>query len=262
MKTNRGSVRAWRIAAAVAVVLNIGFSYFSNTRIINGMNNADVSARYPTLFTPAGYAFSIWGLIYLSLIAYSVYQLLPSRRDARIHDRLAKPLVLTSVLSVTWLVLFNSLQLLLSVAVIAGMLITAVILLVRSREWAMHEKGWGWLSVPFSLYAGWLTAAIIANTAVYLTSIGWQGQPLGPVNWTLVMIGVATGIAVLVSWRLRDVVFPLVVAWACLAIWVARRQDNELVALAALAAVIVLVAWSVFYGAGLIRHPRYRTSAG
>ncbi len=262
MKTNPGRRFAWRVAAFIAVVLNIGFSYLSNARIVNGQNNADVSARYPTLFTPAGYAFSVWGLIYLGLIAYSVYQLLPARRGAPIHDRLAKPLVLASILSIVWLVLFNSVQLLLSVAVIVGMLTTALLLLVRSREGTLHEKGWNWLAAPFSLYAGWLTVATIANVAVYLTSIGWLGNPLGPVNWTLVMISTAVLIALLVSWRLRDVVFPLVVAWASLAIWVARRQDSEPVALTALAAAILMTAWSVLYSFTLIRNTGYRANAG
>jgi hypothetical protein len=262
METNRQNLHPGRLLASVAVVLSIGFSYLSNGRIINGQNNADVSAKYPTLFTPAGYAFSVWGLIYLSLVAYAVYQLRPARRDKRIHDRLAPPLLATSLLSMLWLVLFNAEWLLGSVLVILGMLGTALLLLVRSREWVLSRRGEGWLSVPFSLYAGWLTVATIANASVYLSSLGWRGTPLNPTLWTLVLLTAAVAIAIGVSWRLRDAAFAAVVAWACLAIWVARRPENETVALAALAAALVLAAWSVFCALRLGRRGAYRASVG
>jgi hypothetical protein len=262
MEPNRQNLNPWRLAASAAVVLSIAFSYVSNGRIINGQNNADVSAKYPTLFTPAGYAFSIWGFIYLSLLAYAVYQLRPARRDKRIHDRLAGPLLVTSLLSMVWLVLFNAEWLLGSVLVILGMLGTALMLLVQSREWVLSRRGEGWLSVPFSLYAGWLTVATIANASVYLSSLGWLGYPLNPTLWALVLLTAAVVIAVGVSWRLRDAVFSAVVAWACLAIWVARRPENEIVALAALAAALVLTAWSVFCALRLGRRGEYRATVG
>ena len=262
METNRRKPDPLRLLASVAVVLSIGFSYLSNGRIINGQNNADVSAKYPTLFTPAGYAFSIWGLIYLSLVAYAVYQLRPARRDKRIHDWLAGPLLITSLLSMGWLVLFNAEWLLGSVLVILGMLGTALLLLVRSQEWVLSRRGEGWLSVPFSLYAGWLTVATIANASVYLSSLGWRGYPLSPTLWALLLLTAAVAIAVGVSWRLRDAVFPAVVAWACLAIWVARRPEDETVALTALAAALVLAAWSLFCALRLGRRGEYRATVG
>jgi hypothetical protein len=252
----------WRWIALFSVIFSIAFSYISNTRIISGQNNADISARYNTLFTPAGYAFAIWGLIYLTVIAYSFYQVLPARRNVPIHDQLAIPLTVLSLLSVVWLVLFNTERLLASVVVITGMLAASVVLVVRSREWAIREPGWNWISVPFSLYAGWLTVATIANAAVFLTGIGWEGEPLGPVNWTVLMIAVAVIIAILVSWRLRDAVFPMVVAWAVLAIWVARHMKYENIALVALMAVVVLTAWSAFLGIRLLRSRPYRTANG
>ncbi len=262
METNQRNFDPWRLLSSLTVVLSIGFSYLSNSRLINGQNNADVSARYPTLFTPAGYAFSVWGLIYLSLFAYAVYQLRPARRDKRIHDWLAAPLLVTSLLSLLWLVLFNAEWLLGSVLVILGMLGTALLLLVRSREWVLSHRGEGWLSVPFSLYAGWLTVATIANASVYLSSLGWRGYPLSPTLWALALLTAAVAIAVGVSWRLRDAAFAAVVAWACLAIWVARRPENETVALAALAAALVLAAWSVFCALRLGRRGAYRASVG
>ena len=262
MEPNRQNLHPWRLVASAAVVLSIAFSYASNGRIINGQNNADVSAKYPTLFTPAGYAFSVWGLIYLSLVAYAVYQLRPARRDKRIHDRLAVPLTATTLLSMVWLVLFNAEWLLMSAVVIVGMLATALVLLVRSREWVFSRRGESWLSVPFSLYAGWLTVATIANASVYLSSTGWRGYPLNPTLWALVLLTVAVAIAVGVSWRLRDAVFSGVVAWACLAIWVARRPENEIVALTALAAALVLAAWSVFCALRLARRDAYQATAG
>ncbi len=260
MKEEKPRFRRW--IALFSVIFSIAFSYISNTRIIGGQNNADISARYATLFTPAGYAFAIWGLIYLTVAAYSIYQVLPARRNVPIHDQLAIPLTVLSLLSILWLVLFNTERLLASVVVIAGMLAASVVLVVRSREWAMRERGWNWLSVPFSLYAGWLTVATIANAAVFLTSIGWEGERPGPVNWTVLMIAVAVIIAIFVSWRLRDVVFPMVVAWAALAIWVARHMRYENIALVALMAVVVLTAWAALLGFRLLRNRSFRPVNG
>ena len=101
-----GTGRLWRWLTALAIVGNIALNYYANVHPFAGRTNAAVSAKYPTLLTPAGYAFSIWGLIFLSLIIYAVWQLLPAQRRISLPDALAKPLTLASIATGAWVVLF------------------------------------------------------------------------------------------------------------------------------------------------------------
>jgi hypothetical protein len=245
----------WRWLALIAVLVNIFFNYYMNSNPPGGLTNAEVSAKYPTLFTPAGYAFSIWGIIYLSFIAYSILQLLPSQRKHSVYDTLAKTLITTSVLSICWLFSFSYELLLLSVGIIVLMLITAILLFIQSRNSVQKEHTNKFISIPFALYAGWLSVATIANISVWLTAIGWEGGLLGEVACTLIMIGVAVLLAVLISYKLKDVIYPAVVLWAIIAIYVARQNQEQTVATFALITGIVIMVWIIAYGVKLLKRP-------
>ncbi|QHT68019.1 tryptophan-rich sensory protein [Rhodocytophaga rosea] len=242
---NSSRNRIWRWAALVAVLVNIFFNYNMNANPPGGLTNAEVSARYPTLFTPAGYAFSIWGVIYLSFIGYIIFQLLPSQRKQHVYDVLAKPLIITSILSICWLFSFSYELLLLSVCIIVLMLFTAIVLFVRSKEAIQSGQVNKLISVPFALYAGWLSVATIANTSLWLTSMDWEGGSWGAIPWTMIMIGVAAVLGVVVSYKLKDIVFPSVVVWAIIAIYIARQNQEQTVATFALVTAIILAVWVI-----------------
>ena len=168
-----------RWIASIAVFLNIGLNYYTNANPLNGKTIGEVSDQYPTLFTPAGYAFSIWGIIYLGLIIYSIVQLLPSQRKYRVYDRLAMPLLATSLLSIAWVVSFSYEAVTISEAIIVAMLITSLVLFVRSKGDTDETSSVKWIRVPFSLYAGWLSVATIASTATWLYSLNGGVVHLG-----------------------------------------------------------------------------------
>jgi len=96
----------WRIASLVSVFANVTFNVVNGRFGASGSTVADVSDKYPTLFTPAGFAFAIWGLIYGATLLYAVSALLPSQLDVRLHDRVAPWLLATNVLSSLWLLCF------------------------------------------------------------------------------------------------------------------------------------------------------------
>src|SRR6187402_2329620 len=104
----------WRIAALVTVVTNATFGFASQAQAGPGERVADVSARYANPFTPAGYAFAIWGLIYGATLAYAVFALLPRQLSVRLHDRVAPWLTLLNALAVVWVLSFSAGQLVLS----------------------------------------------------------------------------------------------------------------------------------------------------
>ena len=238
--------RAWRWAAAAAIVGNIGLNYVSQRFPFNGQTNAQVSYKYPTSLTPAGYAFSIWGLIFLSLLAYAVWQLLPAQRRNPLPDAIAKPLVFVNVLTGLWLVVFAYELLVPSMVVM--LLILAGLALVYGRSRRLVQQGAApWYStVPFGLYLGWISVATVVNVTLTLGAF-WQVSAATGFAIATVLVGVTAIIALGVTNRFRELAYPAAVAWGLLGIWVARKgiADAQLLAWSALGAAVLVA------GAGL-----------
>ncbi len=227
--------RAWRWLAAAAVLSTIAFNYYSNARPFNGQSMGAVSAQYPTLLTPAGYAFSIWGLIFLSLTVYAVWQLLPAQRHQLLPEAVAPPLTLAAVATSVWVMLFAYELILPSVATMLVILGALVLGYGRARRLVLAGAAPRWASVPFALYLGWISVASVLNVIIGLQQVGWQPAVNVSVLLALALLAVVVVLGLLVSRQFLDVVFPSVVAWALVAIWVARRAEYPELAWAALA---------------------------
>jgi len=236
--------RRWRWLALVAVLANFAFNYASQRLPIGVGTIESISAKYASLFTPAGYAFAIWGLIYLSTLVYVIHQLLPSQRNNYAHDLLVKPVIALNVLAAAWVVVFRFELIGPSVAVIALTLVISLLMFVRATGAVARHELSKWVMVPASLWFGWLSVATLANVSLWAVAMDWTDAIQQP--WTLAMIAIATLLGLGVGYRYRNWIYPLVVAWAATAIWVARRPDAQLVAAAALASAVVMVACSVY----------------
>ncbi|HWB78718.1 MAG TPA: hypothetical protein VG755_27320 [Nannocystaceae bacterium] len=218
------------------VVLSIAFSSLVDLLPIGGVSVGTMSARYPTPFTPAPYAFAIWGFIYAAQIAYCVAQLLPSRRSEAVFDKLAPWVMASNVLCAAWVAVFRYELLGVSVAIIVATSATALAAFLVASA-AVQRGGHRFvLTVPFAALLGWLCVATIADVALVLSSYGWQGGRLGPQGWTVTMLATAVAIGCAVGIGFRQFVVPAVVAWAACAIWVADRSTYPTAATAALAA--------------------------
>jgi len=243
--------RTLRWTALVSIVLFVGLSntmdYFTYPETITVISN-----RYYTLFTPDGYTFSIWGLIYLSWVFYGVYQLLPGERDVEAYDYLSVPVIISSVLGIVWGIVYRLDRIAASLVVIILMLVVAIILFIRVRR-AVLRKGYSnWLSLPFSLYAGWLTVATIANAAVYLEATGFDGAGISEVNRTLGMVVLATIIGLVTGFIYRDFIFPATIAWGITGIAVANKDVDAFLmyvcfACAAICAVAALTLVNIYF---------------
>jgi len=243
-----------RWASLIAVLLNILINYLNNARPFSGKTNGDVSAAYPTLFTPASYTFSIWGPVFIGLVAYSIYQILPMQLRDRRLDRISGVLLISSILSIIWVLLFSFEFITLSTIVIVAMLITSQIMLFRiHREFQNPGDKWI-LRLPFSLYAGWLTVATVTAVAVWFYSLGWEGDAQSNELWSSLLIVFSASAALYISWAYGDYAYPAVVVWALAGIYNARESDHPAVARVALITSIILAVLVVLAG-------RYRRRA-
>jgi hypothetical protein len=234
--------RIWRWLAALAVLGNIGLNYYSNAFPFNGQTMGMVSAKYPTLLTPAGYAFSIWGLIFLALTVYVVWQLLPAQRDNLLPDAVAQPLTTASVATALLVVLFAYERILMSWLVMFVILGSLIMAYGRARRLVLADAAPRWVSLPFALYLGWISVAATINSIIGLQRLGWQPALNLSMLLGLVLLVVVVGLGLLISREFEEVAFPLVVAWALVAIWVAQRHTYLELSWAALigAAVVAL----------------------
>ena len=248
--------RAWRWVAAAAIFGNIYLNYYANTHPFAGQTMGAVSAKYPTLLTPAGYAFSIWGLIFLSLAVYAVWQLLPSQQHKSLPDALAKPLSLANAATAGWVVLFAYELILPSVGVMLLILGCLIVTYGRARRRIFAGAAPALAGVPFSLFLGWISVAAVLNLTIGLQQLGWRPAVGLSVTLTLGLILVVVALGLLMSRVFRDLVFPLVVAWALAWVWVARlREVPELGWAALVGAVVSVVAGFVFSRMGDRKSP-------
>ncbi|MBO2012014.1 hypothetical protein [Hymenobacter negativus] len=230
----------WRWFTALTIVGNIGLNYYSNTHPFAGQTMGMVSAKYPTLLTPAGYAFSIWGLIFLALVVYAVWQLLPAQRNLSLPDALAKPLTLASIATGAWVVLFAYEMILPSVGVMLVILGSLIMTYGRARRRIFAGAAPTLAGVPFSLYLGWISVASVINITIGLRQLGWQTAEGASVTLTLGLIAVVVALGLIISRVFRDMVFPLVIAWALVAVWVVRLREVPELGWAAMAGAAIV----------------------
>jgi hypothetical protein len=230
----------WLNAVAfVAVVFVNGLA--GSTTLIGGKNTAQISDENPTLITPAGYVFSIWGVIYVLLGIFVVYQALPSEKGKEFRGKVGWLFIINSILNIVWLFLWQLEYLFLSV-VIMFLLLTTLILIylnlgIGKSKVQLREKIA--FHLPFSVYLGWITIASIANTAATLVSINWDGFGISPETWAIIIAMIALLIAILVVLTRKDVAYGLVVIWALLGIAVKQSSNQNIVIITELGAIIL-----------------------
>lgn len=238
-----------QISNGVALVSTIIINYLSNTGMINGHTIGDVSNGLQTLFTPAGYAFSIWGFIYLLIIGFVFYQgrsLFSKNTSAdAVVLKIGWWFVISCIANSAWVFLWIYGYTGLSCIFIMLLLFSLMQIIFRCRLELDLEPFSKMLFIawPFVFYAGWVTVASIANISAYLFKIGWDGFGIAADTWAIIMIVVAVivNIWAIQSRNLRE--FALVGAWALIAIGVRNQETfNNVSTIAYIGAAILLFA--------------------
>ena len=225
----------------LSLVLTLVINGLANALPINGLTTGEISDGFPILFVPAGYVFSIWGLIYLALIGFAVFSITPKgKQDERI-DAIAWWFVAANLFNTAWILLWHNEEFPLTLIAIFGLLVSLVaiylLLDVGKAERTRVEKLL--VEAPFSIYLGWATVAVVANVTQVLYSVGWNGGPLSEPVWAVIMLVVAAVLGLLMIFLRKEVAYPLVLTWAFVGIWVKQGQE-PLVAVTALVIGVLL----------------------
>lgn len=260
MANNNSGILRWAnvLAFVFTVVIN---SLAGSTTIIGGRNTAQVSDANPTLITPAGYVFAIWGIIYVLLGIFVVYQALPSQQGKDYQKKIGWLFILSSLINISWLFLWQSEYLSLSVVLIFLLLATLIAIYLQlgigKSKVTMNERIA--VHLPFSVYLGWITVASIADVAATLVSLNWNGFGISPESWAALVVAVALVITVLMLVTRKDVAYALVIIWALVGIGVNHSGNQTVVMLTEVSAIIVAVVLIVVV---LVTQLRARTSLG
>ncbi len=225
MKSATPFVLANLLLFVAVVVMN----YLANALPIAGVTPAQVSDMFPTLFTPAGFTFSIWGIIYLLLMGFNIYQARFFNKEAPAFMlRIGWLFGLSCLANIGWLLAFHHLQIGLSMLIMLVLLgsLMAIYLRLGIGTTVAATKGEQWLvRLPFSIYLGWISVATIANASILFSHLGWDGEPGGPQFWAAIVIAAAVAIGILAVVKRRDFAFALVIVWALFGIF-SKRIGN------------------------------------
>ncbi len=241
----------YQISNILGVVVVLIVNMLVNIIPLNGVTTGQVSDYYPNLFTPAGYVFSIWGVIYVFAIIFMIYQARSNQREELYLGQISFLYLFSAIINILWLVVFHysvgvPLLLFLTVGLMALLLLVLLFSYVRLeiglKEVPTNQK----LGVhfAFSIYLGWISLATIANVASALNVLLPGILPDIQILWTVAVLIIALLITTLMLYLRRDFVFALVVIWA--SIGIAVKQLGIPLILYTASAVAVIVAILIF----------------
>ncbi len=247
-----------QIAVGLSVAATIIMNILANALPLNGLNTGQISDRFKVYFVPAGYVFSIWGLIYVALIAYAAYQALPAQSANPVLRRTGWLVAASGLANIAWLFLWHYqhyLWTMVAMAALLGLLILAYLQTGIGRTAAAAAETWC-VRVPFSIYLGWITVATVANATIALYVLNWDGFGIITRDWMLIILAVVLVIAALVSLTRRDIAYNLVIIWALIGIAVKWQLAVPAAPSVVLASLVTAAGVAAVLGFSLWRNKR------
>lgn len=249
MTTSLAGRRWLPLLNIVAYILTVFVNFLSSALPLNGRTAGEISDSLPSYFTPAGYAFAIWGLIYLSLGAFVVYQALPSQRHNPHIQRIGPLFVLASLANIAWIFSWHyelyALSILLMVSLLAVLLVTYVRLGIglrdEERAQPLTRADKLLIDFPLSIYFAWINVATVANIASVAAVLGWNGFGIPGPTWAVIMMLVAAAIGSALLVKHANFAYAGVFVWALMAIR-AKQGGIDMIATTALIASALIIA--------------------
>jgi benzodiazapine receptor len=223
---NKDTVR--QIVNILAVIATLTVNALANILPLNGHNTGAISDSFKVYFVPAGYVFAIWGVIYLLLIIFAVYQALPAQRSNPRLRQIGYLFVLSCLANIAWIFFWHyeifiltfvaMLVLLACLTAIYLRLGTGVTQVSSAESWAVR--------LTFSVYLGWISVATIANVTDVLDYLKWNGWGISPVVWTVIILAVVVALSSIISLTRRDIAYLLVILWALAGIAIKQSAQS------------------------------------
>ncbi|MBW6442313.1 tryptophan-rich sensory protein [Patescibacteria group bacterium] len=218
-----------KILVTFSYLAMIIVNFLANFLPINNRDTGQISDSYANLFAPTGLTFSIWGLIYLLLGIYVLYQLGVFKK-IKIKEDLLKKIglyfIISSVANISWILSWHYDIIYLSVLFMAIILFSLIKIITMLNQEKLSKKEYLFMRLPFSLYFGWITVASIANITVLLVSLNWEGFGVAPEIWTMSILFIGAIIGILTIMKNQDIAYGLVFTWAYVGILIKHTSPS------------------------------------
>lgn len=218
--------------------LMLVMNYLANALPLNNKTTGELSDSFPNLFVPAGITFSIWGVIYILLLIFTVFQFTARGKEASAETGWL--FAMSCILNALWIVFWHYGKLPLSLLVMAGLLITLIYIGLT-----INKLPFGIIKASFGIYLGWICIVTIANVTALLVYYGWNGFNISQEIWTIVMIFAGTLIASVAMFRLDNPFTGLAVVWAFIGIAIKRQDDHRSVFISAIIASVLVAVLTI-----------------
>jgi len=206
-----------KVLAVFTFIATVTANALASILPINGMDTGQISDSFPNLFAPAGITFSIWGLIYLSLAAFTVYLVLKLDNVKPADHWLRKTgflFTITNVANALWILAWHYKIIELSLILMLVILVSLILIVMNIRKQTLTTGEKIFVSIPFSIYFGWITVATVANVTTLLVDWSWTGFGLSEELWMILVVAVALVIGTITTLKNKDAAYGLVLIWA------------------------------------------------
>lgn len=220
-----------KIFVALAFLCMVAVNILANSIPINGKNTGQVSDSYGNLFAPAGITFSIWGVIYVLLALYVLYQFGFLRLNQKVSldlvfNTIGPAFILSSLANSVWIFSWHYDMIALSMGLMIVILLCLLTIINMLKRVELNTRGKVFVKVPFSIYFGWITIATIANATTLLVSIGFDGLGIDEYYWTIVILVVGLVIGAATTYLNKDIAYGAVIIWAYAGIWIKHASSD------------------------------------
>ena len=205
-----------QVVVSLTILITIVINILADALPINGLNTGKISDTFKVYFVPAGYVFAIWGIIYIGLIAYAVYQALPAQRENPRLQATGWWVVLGGLANCTWIFLWHYEQFVGTLAAMLVLLATLIaVYLALGTGQTKVSSGETWaVRIPFSIYLGWITVATVANVSDVLDTLHPLGFSSLAATWMVIILVAVLIIAGLMNFLRRDLAYAIVILGA------------------------------------------------
>jgi len=205
---------------------------FASAPVFGFPDNAELSAKYQTLVTPAGFTFAIWGIIFISQAVFTIFQMLPAYRSNKlVQDGVSYWYFIACIFQSAWSFAFGYEIIWLSAIIMFSILVSLVNIVTRqsaiqSSPQDSNKEFWLY-KFPFSLHCGWIATAFAVNINVFIVA---QNASAGAQEtWAYISLGYAISVAGMAFFLLSipDFTIPSVLIWATIGIANELKNPND-----------------------------------